>query len=70
MDTNPETLLGLTITILLAVQAAVNYFLPPEKATKFNFIGKFLNVLSKTKSGISSQDSNSVKETTEDKIKK
>ena len=70
MDTNPETLFGLTITILLAVQAVVNYFLPPEKAAKFNFIGTLLDVLSRTKGGVSPQVSNPVKETTEDKIKK
>ena len=70
MDTNPETLFGLTITVLLAVQAVVNYFLPPEKAAKFNYIGTLLNVLSRTKGGFSPQVSNPVKETTEDKIKK
>lgn len=42
-------------TVLVAIQAVINYLLPPEKANKFNVIGKVLEFLAKTRSGLSSK---------------
>lgn len=36
---------------LLVLQAAVNFFLPPEQAKKWNFIGRGLEYLASTKKG-------------------
>lgn len=46
------------ISILVAAQAVISYVLPPEKAEKFNWIGKVLNILSRTKTGLSPKAGN------------
>ena len=50
---NVNEFVTVSITVLLGVQALVNYVLPPEKAQKFNVIGKILDFLTKTKAGLS-----------------
>ena len=53
MIENVNEFVTVAITVLLGVQALVNYILPPEKAEKFNIIGKVLDFLTKTKAGLS-----------------
>ena len=48
-----EELITVITTVLVAVQMVINYLLPPEKAEKFNIIGKVLSFLAKTKAGLS-----------------
>lgn len=48
-----DSFVAVLVSVLVAIQAVVNYVLPPEKALKFNFIGKILEFLAKTRSGIS-----------------
>lgn len=43
---------NILITLLVLIQVVVNYLLPPEKAEKYNYIGKVLDFLAKTKQGI------------------
>lgn len=43
---------NILISVLVLVQVVVNYFLPPEKAEKYNYIGKVLDFLAKTKKGV------------------
>ncbi len=53
MIENVNEFVTVSISVLLGVQALVNYILPPEKAQKFNIIGKVLDFLTKTKAGLS-----------------
>ena len=53
MIENINEFVTVSTTVLLGVQALVNYILPPEKAQKFNVIGKVLDFLTKTKAGLS-----------------
>jgi hypothetical protein len=53
MIENINEFVTVSTTVLLGVQALVNYILPPEKAQKFNVIGKILDFLTKTKAGLS-----------------
>ena len=55
---NIEGLIAVTIAVLVAVQAVLNFVLVPEKAEKYNFIGKFLDILVRTKEGLSTQKEN------------
>lgn len=48
-------LTDLSAFLLLLFQAAVVFFLTPEEAKKYNFIGKALKHLGKTKRGFSVQ---------------
>jgi hypothetical protein len=50
---NIEELIGVLIAVLVAVQAIIVYIMPPEKAEKWNWVGKVLGALVKTKAGIS-----------------
>lgn len=50
-----DDFIAMLIAVLLGLQALVNYFLSPEKAKRFNFIGKALELLSKTKAGLSAR---------------
>lgn len=50
-----DSFIVVLVAILVAVQAVVNYILPAEKAVKFNVIGKVLDFLAKTRSGISAK---------------
>jgi len=50
---NVNEFVTVVISVLLGIQALVNYVLPPEKASKFNIIGKVLDFLVKTKAGLS-----------------
>lgn len=45
--------LAVAIVVLGAVQTVVVYILPPDKAIKFNIVGKILDFLVRTKSGLS-----------------
>lgn len=49
---------AVAIVVLGAVQTVIVYVLPPEKAEKFNFIGKALEILVKTKGGLSARTDN------------
>lgn len=51
------------IGLFVGIQAVVLYFLPPEKAVKFNFLGKILDLLIQTKAGLSNKkaDDGSIK---------
>jgi hypothetical protein len=53
MIENLNEFITVAISVLLGVQAVVNYILPPEKAVKFNIVGKVLDFLVKTKAGLS-----------------
>lgn len=53
--TQLENFVTVVTTVLVAVQAVVNYVLPPEKASKFNVVGNVLNFLVKTKAGLSTK---------------
>jgi hypothetical protein len=53
MIDNISEIISVLVAVLVAIQAVVNYVLPPEKAVKYNWIGKVLEFLSKTKSGLS-----------------
>lgn len=44
---------GILISVLVIIQALVNFVLPPEKADKYNYIGKALDYLVNTKKGLS-----------------
>lgn len=44
---------GTLFCILVLIQVAVNFFLPPSKAKRFNFLGRALNALCETKGGCS-----------------
>lgn len=48
-----DSLAKLIFSILLLIQVGIVFFLPPDKAQKFNFLGKGLEILAKTKSGFS-----------------
>ena len=50
---NIYELITMVVTVLTAIQVVINYFLSPEKAAKFNYIGKLLEALTKTKAGLS-----------------
>jgi hypothetical protein len=52
---NIDELITVIIAVLVAVQSLVVYFLSPEKAEKWNWLGKALSVLAKTKAGISTK---------------
>jgi hypothetical protein len=56
-----DELITVVIVILGAVQTIIVYILPPEKAEKFNKVGKFLDFLVKTKSGLSPKIDGSTK---------
>ena len=45
--------IAVAIVVLGAVQTVIVYVLPPEKAEKWNKVGKVLDFLVKTKSGLS-----------------
>lgn len=44
---------GTLLCALVLVQAIVSFILPPEKAEKYNYIGKALDYLVNTKKGLS-----------------
>lgn len=43
---------NILLSLLVLAQMVINYVLPPEKAEKYNYIGKILDFLAKTKKGI------------------
>lgn len=48
-----DSIFGILVATLVLLQTVLNFWLPPEKAEKFNFIGKTLDFLAKTKGGMS-----------------
>ena len=48
-----DEFITVVMAVLVGLQAVVNYVLPPEKAIKYNVIGKVLDFLAKTKAGLS-----------------
>lgn len=48
-----DVIQGTLLCVLILVQAIVNFVLPPEKAEKYNYIGKALDYLVNTKKGLS-----------------
>lgn len=44
---------GTIISLLVLLQALISFVLPPEKAEKYNYIGKALDYLVNTKKGLS-----------------
>lgn len=48
-----DSLTKLLFLILLLIQVGIVFFLPPHKAKKFNFLGRWLETLANTKSGFS-----------------
>lgn len=48
-----DVIQGTLLCVLVLVQAIVNFVLPPEKAEKYNYIGKALDYLVNTKKGLS-----------------
>jgi len=50
--------MAVAIVVLGAVQAVIVYVLQPEKAEKFNVVGKVLEFLVKTKGGLSARIDN------------
>lgn len=53
MIENVNEFISVVIVVLGALQTVIVYVLPPEKAEKFNIIGKVLDFLVKTKTGLS-----------------
>ena len=53
MIENVNEFISVFIVVLGALQTVIVYVLPPEKAEKFNIIGKVLDFLVKTKTGLS-----------------
>lgn len=43
---------NILLSLLVLAQMVINYVLPPEKAEKYNYIGKILDFLAKTKKGM------------------
>lgn len=48
-----DSIFSLLVAVLVLLQTIINFWLPPEKAEKFNYIGKTLDFLAKTKGGMS-----------------
>lgn len=53
-----DSIFGILVATLVLLQTVLNFWLPPEKAEKFNFIGKTLDFLAKTKGGMSLRTDN------------
>lgn len=53
-----DAIFGILVATLVLLQTVLNFWLPPEKAEKFNFIGKTLDFLAKTKGGMSLRTDN------------
>ncbi len=53
MIENVNEFISVFIVVLGALQTVIVYVLPSEKAEKFNIIGKVLDFLVKTKTGLS-----------------
>lgn len=47
-----DEFLAISIIVIGAVQSLIVYVLPPAKAVKYNYVGKVLNLLVKTKAGL------------------
>lgn len=48
-----DSIFSILVATLVLFQTVINFWLPPEKAEKFNYIGKTLDFLAKTKGGMS-----------------
>lgn len=48
-----DSVVSILVATLVLLQTIVNFVLPPEKAERFNYIGKTLDFLAKTKGGLS-----------------
>lgn len=48
-----DVIQGTILSLLVLVQAVISFVLPPEKAEKYNYIGKALDYLVNTKKGLS-----------------
>lgn len=48
-----DSIFSILVATLVLLQTLINFWLPPEKAEKFNYIGKTLDFLAKTKGGMS-----------------
>lgn len=48
-----DSIFSILVATLVLLQTVINFWLPPEKAEKFNYIGKTLDFLAKTKGGMS-----------------
>lgn len=46
-----DSIFSILVATLVLLQTLINFWLPPEKAEKFNYIGKTLDFLAKTKGG-------------------
>lgn len=53
-----DSIFGILVATLVLLQTVLNFWLPPEKAERFNFIGKTLDFLAKTKGGMSLRTDN------------
>jgi hypothetical protein len=61
MIENVNEFISVVIVVLGAFQTVIVYLLPPEKAEKFNIVGKVLDFLVKTKSGLSPKQDGTTK---------
>lgn len=48
-----DVIQGTILSLLVLLQALISFVLPPEKAEKYNYIGKALDYLVNTKKGLS-----------------
>lgn len=53
-----DSIFSILVATLVLLQTVINFWLPPEKAEKFNYIGKTLDFLAKTKGGMSLRTDN------------
>lgn len=53
-----DSVFGILVATLVIIQTVLNFLLPPEKAEKFNFIGKTLDFLARTKGGMTLRTDN------------
>lgn len=48
-----DSVFSILVATLVILQTVINFLLPPERAEKYNYIGRTLEFLAKTKSGMS-----------------
>lgn len=48
-----DSIFGILVATIVLLQTIINFWLPPDKAEKFNYLGKTLEFLAKTKGGMS-----------------
>lgn len=53
-----DSVVSILVATLVLLQTVVNFVLPPEKAERFNYIGKTLDFLAKTRGGLSLRSEN------------